>query len=155
MRESATREPITYVTQSKFFSPAFNAAIFDGPIRIYFAQHQESLALKVYFHLQERFCDIRKEVRGQLRDRARNVFVMLYPTLETFDLSFKGDDANLSALDVSAESLASGAGAWSGRQVVKTRLGQDFVVGVRGPLDEDDFQELDHELDSIFRKNLA
>jgi hypothetical protein len=136
------RETVTYVTQSKFFSPAFNAAIFDGPIRIYFAQYQESQALKIYFSLQERFQDIRKDSRGIFKDRARNIFVMLYPTNETFDLSFKNDEAPV---------LTNGAGAWAGPTVIRTRLGQDFVVGVRGPLEEGDLEDLYSEMESIVK----
>lgn len=134
------RETVTYVTQSKFFSPAFNAAIFDGPIRIYFAQYQESQALKVYFNLQERFQDARKSARGIFKDRARNIFVMLYPTDETFDLSFSPD---------AAPDLTQGAGAWTGRSIIRTRLGQDFIVGVRGPLEETELEDLYGEVDSI------
>lgn len=136
------RESVTYVTQSKFFSPAFNAAIFDGPIRIYFAQYQESLALKIYFSLQERFQDARKNARGIFKDRARNIFVMLYPTDETFHLSFNGD---------ASADLTQGAGAWAGRSIVRTRLGQDFIVGVRGPLEETELEDLYGEMDSIVK----
>src|SRR5262245_9985253 len=82
------RETVSFVTQSKYFSPVFNAAIFDGPIRIYFAQYQEAQALKLYFNFQQRFTELRKEARGIFKDRSRNIFVMLYPTEETFDLSF-------------------------------------------------------------------
>ncbi len=134
------RETTTYVTQSKYFSPAFNAAIFDGPIRIYFAQYQEPQALKIYFNLQERFQDARKNARGIFKDRARNIFVMLYPTSETFDLSFGEGDLN------------KGAGAYAAdRAIVKTRLGQDFVLGVRGPVEELELEELYAELDGIVK----
>ncbi len=140
------RESVTYVTQSKFFSPAFNAAIFDGPIRIYFAQYQESLALKIYFDLQERFQDARKNARGIFKDRARNIFVMLYPTDETFHLSFDG---------AAGGDLTQGAGAWTGRSIARTRLGQDFVVGVRGPLEEAELGELYGEVDAIVKASNA
>ncbi len=128
------RETVTYVTQSKYFTPAFNAAIFDGPIRIYFAQYQEAQALKLYFNLQERYGDIRKQARGIFRDRGQNIFVMLYPTEETFDLS-----------------MGAGAEAAGRPQFVRERLGTDFVVGVRGPLEDDLFDSLCHEMDHIIR----
>jgi hypothetical protein len=133
------RETTTYVTQSKYFSPAFNAAIFDGPIRIYFAQYQEPQALKIYFNLQERFQEARKNAKGIFKDRARNIFVMLYPTDETFDLSFGDTD------------ITKGAGAWAGKTIVKTRLGQDFILGVRGPVEEGEVEELLNELDVIVK----
>jgi hypothetical protein len=138
------RENVTYVTQSKFFTPAFNAAIFDGPIRIYFAQYQEAQALKLYFNLQERFSDIRREARGIFKDRGRNIFVMLYPTEETFDLSFGA-----------AESRSQGTGAESGLNlpalIVSEQLGSDYVVGVRGTLTEETLSFLCLELDQIVR----
>jgi hypothetical protein len=137
------RETVTFVTQSKFFSPAFNAAIFDGPIRIYFAQYQESQALKLYFNLQERFGDIRRQARGIFKDRERNIFVMLYPTEETFDLSFGP-----------VEPRASGAGAEAGIAkftcaIASEQMGEDYVVGVRGPMEDDAFQVLCEEMDQI------
>lgn len=133
------RETTTYVTQSKYFSPAFNAAIFDGPIRIYFAQYQEPQALKIYFNLQERFQDARKNARGIFKDRARNIFVMLYPTNETFEMSFGEID------------VTKGAGAWADRTIVKTRLGQDFVLGVKGPVEDHELEDLYSELDIIVK----
>ena len=138
------RETVSYVTQSKYFSPAFNAAIFDGPIRIYFAQYQEAQALKIYFNLQQRFGDVRRQARGIFKNRDRNIFVMLYPTEETFDLSF-GD----------LEPQATGAGAESGLNmnglVVSESIGDDYVIGVRGPFEDDSFERLCTEIDQIAR----
>ena len=128
---------VTYVTQSRFFSPVFNAAIFDGPIRIYFAQFQEAQALKLYFNLQERFSDVRKQARGDFKDRGQNIFVMLYPNEETFDLSF-ADDLK-----------PKGSGAEAGAQITRSRLGTDYVVGVRGPVDDHDLESVCREMDQI------
>ena len=138
MGESVT----TYVTQSKYFSPVFNAAIFDGPIRIYFAQYHESQALKLYFNLNERFGDVRRASRGIFRDRARNIFVMMYPNCETFDTSF-GEGFG----------LGNGAGAEAGTGlrpvIVREKMGSDFVIGVRGPLGDEALEGLCKELDDI------
>ncbi len=136
------REQVTFVTQSKYFSPAFNAAIFDGPIRIYFAQYQEAQALKLYFNFQERFADLRRQGRGIFKSRGRNIFVMLYPTEETFDLSFGA-----------LEPRAMGAGAEAANQglIVSEQLGGDYVVGVRGPLEDALFESLCLEMDQIVR----
>ena len=101
-----------YVTQTKYFSPAFNAAIFDGPIRIYFAQYQEAQAMKIYFDLQARFQNLRRESR-QFKDR--NIFVMLYPDPETFGASFND-----------SRGAADGA-------VVCEPMGIDYVIGINGP----------------------
>jgi len=135
------REQVTFVTQSKYFSPAFNAAIFDGPIRIYFAQYQEAQALKLYFNFQERFADCRRAARGIFKNRGRNIFVMLYPTEETFDLSF-------GAVEPQANGLGAEAGPGA---IVSEQLGDDFVVGVRGPLEDRILNSLYLEVDQIVR----
>jgi len=137
------REQVTFVTQSKYFSPAFNAAIFDGPIRIYFAQYQEAQALKLYFNFQERFADIRRQARGIFKSRGRNIFVMLYPTEETFDLSF-------GALEPRAMGAGAEAGSTQGL-IVSEQLGGDYIVGVRGPLEDNLFESLCLEMDQIVR----
>lgn len=107
------------LTQSKFFSPAFNAAIFDGPLRIYFAQYQEAEALKIYFKLQDRLKGEKNDVRDQLKENGSHVFVMLYPTADIFSRSF--------------ERLAGDRG------IARERFGKDLVVGISGTLREDEY----------------
>ncbi|HVK60312.1 MAG TPA: hypothetical protein VM432_02130 [Bdellovibrionales bacterium] len=141
----STQEIATYVTQSRFFSPAFNAAIFDGPIRIYFAQYQEAQALKLYFNLQERFGDIRKHARGIFRQKGRNIFVMLYPTQETFELSF-GEEP------IRSHPMGDGAEA-NPCVIVRDQLGSDFVVGVSGPLEDRALEMICQEMDVIVKAN--
>ena len=119
------RQQISFLTQSRFYSPAFNAAIFDGPIRIYFAQYQESVALKIYFMAQERMKEIYHQVRDAFRRTGVNIFVMLYPSAEAFQMSFTESEG--------------------GSAIVVERLGHDFVVGVRGPLS-------DQELISVYER---
>ncbi len=150
-------EPIQYVTQSRFFSPVFNAAIFDGPIRIYFAQFQEAQALKLYYNLQERFSDVRKQARGEFKERGQNIFVMMYPNEETFDLSFDEDrssDPKPTGLGAEAGPVV-GVQPGLGTQIVRAKLGSDFVVGVRGPIDDQDLENLCREMDQIVSSPLA
>lgn len=145
--------PIRYVTQSSFFTPAFNAAIFDGPIRIYFAQYQEAQALKLYHNLQERFGDVRKHARGIFKERGRNIFVMLYPTEEVFDLCFGQEDQS------GTESLGRGAGAEAGPinlsfhqlrpMILQSRLGLDYVLGVCGPMEDSTLNAVCLKMESI------
>lgn len=116
------RQPVSCLTQSRFYSPAFNAAIFDGPIRIYFAQAQESAALEVYFKLQKQLSDIYEKAKENFKKSGKNVFIMLYPSDETFSNSFvdyKGTDA-----------------------VVLEQLGEDIVLGVRGPVGDLEFSSI-------------
>lgn len=100
-----------YITQSPFYSPAFNGAVFDGPLRLYFSQTQEALALKFYFELRTKTQDL-SEIWP--RSGGANLFVMLYPTEETFDLCF------------SAQGLP-----WTPETLPMGRLGRDHVIALQ------------------------
>jgi hypothetical protein len=104
--------------QSKFFSPAFNSAIFDGPVRIYFAQFHEALALKIYFLIQQKLAA--EMVRAKEISKAinANIMVMIYPTEESFLLSFENENHSVAPLAVDQ---------WQ----------DDIIVGLRGPIEDD------------------
>lgn len=121
-------QSVMHLTQSRFYSPAFNAAVFDGPVRIYFAQHQETLALNVYFRLQQHLKESYASFRKNFKLHGQTIFLMLYPTLESFENSFS-DEQSLS--------------------VVAEKLGEDHVVGVRGPLGEDQYDQVFTQVKSI------
>ena len=124
---------VIHLTQSRFYSPVFNAAVFDGPIRIYFAQHQEALALKVYYQLQQYLKETYATLRKNFKAHGQTVFLMLYPTLESFEHSFAEEGI--------------------GRQgnVMADRLGQDYVLGVRGPLEDDSYDEVFQSVKAILQ----
>lgn len=107
----------TYSTlmQSKFFNPAFNSAIFDGPVRIYFAQFHESLALKIYFALQQKFAAELAKAKETHQEMGRTVLVMLYPSEESFSMSFENEPDFLAIDD----------------------LFDDTIIGVNGPFEDD------------------
>jgi hypothetical protein len=128
--EITMAQSVIHLTQSRFYSPAFNAAVFDGPIRIYFAQHQETTALKVYFMLQQYLKETYSIFRKNFKQHGQTVFLMLYPTVESFENSF-----NKGILD----------------NVITERLGEDHVVGVKGPLDDGQFEELFANVKSILQ----
>jgi hypothetical protein len=102
MNEIATRMPLNslttsnevatseetrlFITQSSYFTAAFNGAIFDGPLRLYFAQAQEGLALNLYFELRAQMGELAEPRPGRVS--RPNLFVMIYPTEEHFDLCF-------------------------------------------------------------------
>lgn len=123
---------ISFLTQSRFYSPAFNAAIFDGPLRIYFAQYQEPVALKIYFTTQSRMSDIYGRVREVFRRTGINIFVMLYPSNEAFQMCFE-------------------TGASLGQSIAVERLGKDFVVGVCGPMNEAEVEQVYRRVEEIAR----
>lgn len=119
----------TALMQSRFFNPAFNSAIFDGPIRIYFAQLHESFALKIYFALQQRFSEEMNRAKELHKVLDRNVLVMLYPTRESFELSFDCQ-SSLTACD---------------------ELHGDTVIGVSGPFEDDKMPLVLDQVMRVFR----
>lgn len=120
------------LTESRFYSPVFNAAVFDGPIRIYFAQHQEALALKVYYKLQQYLQDTYSAFRKNFKMHGQMIFLMLYPTQESFKDSF----------------INEGGGELA---VAFEKLGDDHVLGVRGPLGEDEYEEVFQRVKTILQ----
>jgi hypothetical protein len=119
-----------HLTQSRFYSTAFNAAVFDGPIRIYFAQHQEALALQVYHRMQQHLKESYVNFRQSFRRHGQNIFLMLYPSAEAFAQAFPDGVTDA---------------------VVGDRLNQDHVVGVRGPLPDEDYFEVFARLEFILQ----
>lgn len=128
---SHVRNQSSFLMQSKFYSPAFNAAIFDGPIRIYFAQYQESTALKIYFELQEQLKELYFEAREVYKKNGTHFFIMMYPTAETFDFTF---------------------GRQTEGSVIVDRVDTDYLIGVRGPVDESEIDLIALNLEKIIRE---
>lgn len=122
-----------HLTQSRFYSPVFNAAVFDGPIRIYFAQHQEAQALQIYLKLQQYLKDTYVTIRKSFKQHGQTVFLMLYPNNESFDSSF------------------SGSVCLPSDNVVSERLGEDYVLGVRGLLEETQYDEVFAKVETILQ----
>lgn len=103
--------------QSKYFSPAFNSAIFDGPVRIYFAQFHESLALKIYFMLQQKWPAEFARAKELSKAAHANIMIMIYPTEDSFLGSIENDKT--------------GRAPW-----IAEDWNQDVVIALRGPLDD-------------------
>lgn len=116
------RSTYTALMQSKYFSPAFNSAIFDGPIRIYFAQFHESAALKIYLMLQQALASDMAVAKDYSKAFGANFLIMMYPTQDSFVLSFEEED------------LATG--------MVMENWDDDVVIGINGVLDETQVQPL-------------
>ncbi|MDZ4676700.1 MAG: hypothetical protein SGI74_04245 [Oligoflexia bacterium] len=79
------------VTQSRFFTTDFNTAIIDGPLRIYFADRQESEALRIYFNIQETLMQTGMKLDSLPLD-IPNMYLMLYPTKISYSEVFEKDD---------------------------------------------------------------
>ncbi len=130
-------QSVIHLTQSRFYSPEFNAAVFDGPVRIYFAQHQEALALKVYFQLQQYLKDAYVTFRKNFKQHGQTIFLMLYPSQESFANSFTPEEG-------AVENVAS------------EKFGDDHILGVRGPLIDEEYNQVFERVRLILRDlNLA
>lgn len=103
--------------QSKFFNPAFNSAIFDGPIRIYFAQFHEALALKIYFLIQQKLVHEVTKAKDLSRASGANILIMIYPSEESYLMSFESESG-------------------SSDPICLERWNEDVVLGCRGPIED-------------------
>ncbi|MEK2690424.1 hypothetical protein [Bdellovibrio sp. GT3] len=116
------RSSYTTLMQSKYFNPAFNSAIFDGPVRIYFAQFHEALALKIYFMVQQQLFQETAKAKEAAKASGANILVMIYPTSDSFQLSFEN--------------------AKSENPLEVEKWGEDVVIGLRGPLEDENLDLL-------------
>ena len=114
------RSSYSQFSQSQFFHSSFNAALFDGPVRLFFPQDQEALALKVYFTLIRDCPHVLETCRSIHKVTGQVVMVLLYPDTSSFQLSFRKIESQFS---------------WS-------LLDEDEVVGVQGALDDSQISEL-------------
>ena len=127
--------PIEFM-QSKFYSPAFDAAIFDGPIKIYFSQQQEGPALDLYFRIQKRLKETYEKTKTMFDDTHKTLFVMLYPNSESFHHSFdKTPQAENDDI-----------------LVIEETLGENTVFAVRGPVTESSSEMVERSLSKLFEK---
>ena len=116
------RSSYTTLMQSKYFNPAFNSAIFDGPVRIYFAQFHEAWALKIYFMIQQQLASEMMKAKEASKASGANILVMVYPTDDAFQLSFENVEAQHPL------------------QVEKWH--EDMVIGLRGPIEDENLDLL-------------
>ena len=118
--------------QSKYFSPAFNSAIFDGPLRIYFAQFHESMALKIYFMAQQKLASELIRAKEVSKAAQANILVMIYPTEDSFESTFENQ---------SSKSKMIGE-AWN----------DDVVIGLCGPLEDSELDILIQTLSGVMKQ---
>lgn len=73
---------------TRFYSPVFNTALFDGPIRIYFSQSYESSALKVYHLLQTEYHELWAQLKECSSKSKEHVFLIMYPEKKDLEMVF-------------------------------------------------------------------
>ena len=123
-----------FVTESRFFSQEFNSAIIDGPLRIYFADRQESEALHVYFEVQQALLVIGKKL-SSFPNHHPHLYLMMYPTRQSFINVFNWEEK--SVFEKFKEHLVLGLDCSDGLQnpkAVSEELCQafDFSLKARG-----------------------
>lgn len=79
---------------TRFYSPVFNTALFDGPFRIYFSQAYESAALKIYHLLQTEHQELWQRLKQWSLISKDHVFLMIYPDLKDCQMVFEEDSKN-------------------------------------------------------------
>lgn len=131
-------------TSSKYYHPAFNSAIFDGPIRIYFVQFHESYALNIYFSIQERFKDSLNHHKDVAKKLDQTLLIMIYPTEDSYLKAFALKD---STAEQSIQSMA----------MVEEK--SESIFGLLAPITDHNVGQLMDELSDIFiqwqQKSLA
>ncbi len=77
---------------TRFYSPVFNTALFDGPFRIYFSQTYESSALKIYHLLQTEHPELWLKIKNWSSESKEHIFLMIYPDAKTLESIFDTND---------------------------------------------------------------
>jgi hypothetical protein len=119
--------------QTQYFHPAFNSAIYDGPLRLYFAQFHESLALKIYFMAQQKLQNVWNQAKDVSRRTGSTVLVLIYPSTEFFDQTFAKAQHPSSKLAID-------------------QFEQDLLLGVRGPFEDEELEPFLAVLENEMRK---
>lgn len=92
---------------TRFYSPVFNTALFDGPFRIYFSQAYESAALKIYHLLQTEHQELWQRLKQWSLVTKDHVFLIIYPDQKDFQMVFQ-DDSKVVHLQEWEEGIALG-----------------------------------------------
>lgn len=122
------KDDLTLLTQSRFYSPALNAAIFDGPIRIYFDQNQEAGALKLYFTLLNEYKSLCGGLQSERLNPNTTIFIMIYPSQDMFQMASPQNTTQHTFVD---------------------QLGSDHVIAVNGMPDELQLDDLIQQVQQL------
>ncbi len=85
---------------TRFYSPAFNTALFDGPLRIYFSQSYEASVLKLYHLIQAEHESLWKEVKEWSLRNKEHIYLLIYPDIKSAQTIFGEDDLSASDEDI-------------------------------------------------------
>ena len=77
---------------TRFYSPVFNTALFDGAFRIYFSQSYESSALKIYHLLQTEHVELWNDIKKWSSQSKEHIFLLIYPDSLSIETIFSAND---------------------------------------------------------------
>lgn len=117
--------------RTEHYHPSLNAAVFDGPFRIYFSQPQEAYALKIYFQLQKVF----EKASFDLKNHQESWYfvILLYPQKDLYELQTKGSKMLFQVLN----------------------FNQDRVILTHGQHEEEAYDFLIAQLSSLIEQAIA
>ena len=110
---------------TRFYSPVFNTALFDGPIRLYFSQSYETVALKIYHLLQSDYTETWNKLKEHTLHSKEHLFLIIYPELKDLQLVFTENKTPLQTQEWE-EGLAVGLCQTVDDGILKTQM--DFIV---------------------------
>lgn len=93
---------------TRFYSPVFNTALFDGPFRIYFSQSYESSALKIYHILQTQHEELWQRLKHWSATTKEHVFLLMYPEVRDVQMIFETRDLRPESCPVQIETWDEG-----------------------------------------------
>lgn len=93
---------------TRFYSPVFNTALFDGPFRIYFSQSYESSALKLYHILQTQHAELWQWLKVWSLTTKEHVFLLMYPEASDVHMIFDKQTVKTDSCPVQIESWDEG-----------------------------------------------
>ena len=115
--------------QSHYYNSALNSAIYDGPVRIYFNQLNETQALKIYFLLQEKMKEELQRAKDLSKALGSIILVTMYTTPEMYGNVFVGSEL-----------------------FPIQHFDGDYIIGLNGPLVEQDADMFLNQIRSILNR---
>ena len=125
---------------TRYYSPIFNTALFDGPLRFYFSQSYESSALKLYHLLQAQHEDLWSQLKKHTQANKEHVFVMIYPEAKDLKMVFENVQS-LTASQTWDEGLALGMYQPTDDEQVAIQL-QEVVQSIKNWMQLDSTNEI-------------
>ena len=122
---------------TRFYSPVFNTALFDGPFRIYFSQSYESSALKMYHLLQTQHEDLWIRLKQWSLATKEHVFLLMYPEKKDVQMVFEEQDQK--------------ATAYSDCLVQMESWDEGVAIGLTQPLNEIDVQSQIEQIEKLLQ----